>query len=102
MLRAQRVDVIVTDLGMPNRNGIETLEALRREFPNTEVITISGASHSTGYLRLAAALGAPRTLAQPFMSRELMGLLHEMVAGVAAYKAHVDYRSRRTTTTSAN
>ena len=98
ILRAERIDVIVTDLGLPNRNGSETLEALRREFPNTELITISGASHSSGYLRLAAALGAPRTVAQPFMSRELMALLNEMVAGVAAYTAHLDYQARRQTT----
>lgn len=95
LLREQPADLIVTDLVMPCRRGAETLEAVRREFPALEVIAISAASHSAGYLRLAATLGARRTVAQPFMSRELMGLINEMVAGVAAYRAHVDYQSGR-------
>jgi DNA-binding response OmpR family regulator len=102
MLRAQPADLIVTDLVLPNRNGAETLEALRREFPAMEVIAISATPHSTGYLRLAATLAGPRTLAQPFMSRELMALLHEMLAGVAAYTAHADYQSRRGTVSDRN
>lgn len=95
LLRAEPADLVVTDLGAPNRKGAETIEALRREFPALEVVAISSAPHSTGYLRLAATLGAPRTVAQPFMSRELMGLINEMVAGVAAYSAHAEYQARR-------
>ena len=95
LLRAERTDLIVTDLALPNRGGVETIEALRQEFPSLEVIAISSAPHSAGYLRLAAALGARRTVAEPFMSRELMGLINEMVAGVAAYTAHLDYQARR-------
>ena len=95
MLRKEPADIIVTDLAMPDANGSETLEALRREFPAVEVIAISSAPHSTGYLRLAATLGAPRTAAQPFMSRELMALLTEMVAGVAAYNAHAAHQAGR-------
>jgi DNA-binding response OmpR family regulator len=95
LLRAERADLVVTDLATSAPNGAETLEALQCEFSNLEVIAISAAPHATGYLRLAATLGGPRTIAQPFMSRELMGLLNEMVAGVAAYTAHADYQSRR-------
>jgi DNA-binding NtrC family response regulator len=95
LLRSEPADLVVTDLANSTPNGAETLEALQCEFSGLEVIAISAAPHSTGYLRLAASLGAPRTIAQPFMSRELMGLINEMVAGVAAYSAHVDYQSRR-------
>ena len=102
LLRAKPTDLVVTDLATPSRNGAETIEALRGEFPALEVIAISGAPHSTGYLRLAATLGGPRTLTEPFMSRGLMGLINEMVAGVAAYTAHVDYQSRRVATSQRN
>lgn len=95
LLRTAPADLVVTDLAAPSRHGAETIEALRREFPTMEVIAISGSPHSTGYLRLAATLGGTRTLAQPFMSRELRGLVNEMVAGVAAYGAHADYQLRR-------
>lgn len=95
MLRHAPAEILVTDLARPERNSAETLEALRREFPTLEIVAISGAPHSSGYLRLAATLGAPRTVAQPFLSRDLMGLLNEMVAGVAAYNAHADYLASR-------
>jgi adenylate cyclase len=95
LLRTASADLVVTDLATTTPDGAETLEALQCEFSGLEVIAISAAPHSTGYLRLAATLGGPRTLAQPFMSRELMGLINEMVAGVAAYSAHADYQSRR-------
>ncbi len=95
LLRSAPVDLVVTDLVFPSRHGSETIEALRREFPAIEVIAISGAPHSAGYMRLAATLGGRRTLAQPFMSRELMGVINEMVAGVAAYAAYADYQSQR-------
>ncbi len=100
LLRSAPADLVVTDLSWPNRNGSETIEALRREFAGIEVIAISGAPHATGYLRLAASLGGPRTLAQPFVSRELMNVLNEMVAGVAAHAAHVDYQTQRRPTVS--
>jgi DNA-binding NtrC family response regulator len=102
LIRASHVDVVVTDLATSNNRGAETLEALQCEFPALEVIAISEAPHSTGYLRLAATLGGPRTLAQPFMNRELMGLINEMVAGVAAYRAHVEYQSSRAASTGRN
>lgn len=95
LLRRAPADLVVTDLSSPHRNGSETMEALRREFAGLEVIAISGASHATGCLRLAASLGGRRTLGQPFVSRELMNVLNEMVAGVAAHAAHVDYQAQR-------
>lgn len=102
LLHDKPTDLVVTDLATPSRNGAETIEALRGEFPALEVIAISSAPHCTGFLRLAATLGGPRTLAEPFMSRGLMGLLNEMVAGVAAYSAHADYQSRRLATSQRN
>lgn len=42
MYRAQPADVVVTDLIMPEKDGIETIRDLRREFPNVKIIAISG------------------------------------------------------------
>lgn len=95
LLRSAAADLLVTDLAEPTRHGEETLEALQREFPALEVVAISAAPHATGYLRLAATLDAPRTVARPFMSRDLMALLNEMVAGVAAYSAAERHRTER-------
>ena len=95
LLRRGNIDLLVTDLAGPSRDGAEMREALQREFPALEVVAISAAPHATGYLRLAATLDAPRTVARPFMSRELMALLNEMVAGVAAYSVAERHRVER-------
>lgn len=74
LLRDGRATHLVTDLLRCGRPGGETLLGLRDEFPEIEIVPISRAPQSAGYLRLAATLDAPTTLAQSFMSSELMEL----------------------------
>src|SRR6185295_5582761 len=59
--------VVLTDIVMPNREGIETIQALKQQFPNLPVLAMSG-SHSPGknYLEWAEAIGADDCLAKPF------------------------------------
>lgn len=69
------VDIVVTD---PNRTANESspsFESLRSTFPGPTFIAISAAPHSTGYLRLAATLGAGALLAEPYLSRDLWDLV---------------------------
>lgn len=101
-LRSKPVDLVVTDFGAPGRQGATEIAAIRSEFPALEIIAISAAPHSTGYLRLAATLGGRRTVANPFMSRQLLALVHEMFAGVAAYTAHAEYLATREALSGAN
>jgi CheY-like chemotaxis protein len=72
LFRSQMFDVIVTDLVMPNREGVETIITLRQEFPHIGVIAMTGSStRSELYLELAARVGADRTLAKPFKLQQL-------------------------------
>ena len=72
LFRAEPFDLILTDIVMPNREGLETIITLHREFPKVGVIAMSGSSgHSKIYLDLARRLGAHRTLAKPFTPQEL-------------------------------
>ena len=75
-------DLVITDLIMPDKEGIETIMALRRQSPTTKIIAISGGGWNSGkdYLVIARALGAQRTLAKPFTKAELLAA----VAGVLA------------------
>ena len=79
LFRAEPFHLVLTDIVMPNREGIETIIALRRDFPEVGVIAMSGGSDQVKtYLDMAARLGAHRTLAKPFTPQQL----HEAIAEV--------------------
>ena len=60
-------DLVVTDLVMPEKEGLETMTALRATHPTVKIIAISGLSpRSAFYLQLATKFGADHTLPKPF------------------------------------
>jgi CheY-like chemotaxis protein len=72
-LEQRAADLVITDVFMPGRDGIETLIQLRKTFPQVKVIVMSGGD-STGLLNLlpdAELLGANWTLHKPFKRDEL-------------------------------
>ncbi|MEO6245130.1 MAG: response regulator [Opitutaceae bacterium] len=86
--RADPFDLVITDIFMPNREGIETIVTLRREFPGIEVIAMSGGSAmSATFLKAAAHLGARRTLSKPFTSQQLHSAIAEALAASRATTA---------------
>ena len=73
-------DLVIMDLLMPDQDGLEAIMTLRREFPDTRVIAMTGASDTIGVLDLldvAKMFGARRTLHKPF---ELNVLLDAVAA----------------------
>jgi CheY-like chemotaxis protein len=58
------VDLLITDLVMPGREGLETISLVEKEFPNLKILAISG--YADSYLEMASMLGANSTLAKPF------------------------------------
>ena len=81
LVRAAPLDLVVTDLIMPVKEGVETIVQLRREFPALPIIAISGGLSNSGlYLDIAQRIGARRVLAKPFTPRELL----EQIAAVLA------------------
>jgi CheY-like chemotaxis protein len=73
---ASRFDLIITDIVMPDVEGIETIIEAKRTCPATKIIAISGGgrSHCAGsseYLRQAQHLGADATLLKPFSTADL-------------------------------
>lgn len=77
MIQAQPVDLVVTDMFMPQLGGGEVIGRIRDEFPHVKIIAISGSSSA---LRATAAsagdglnsLSADARLAKPFHRRELI------------------------------
>lgn len=68
------VDTVLTDLFMPEMDGIEVITALRRRFPGIKVVAMSGRP-GVDYLAVAAELGAAQILRKPFEMQELMSAL---------------------------
>ncbi|MEO6003831.1 MAG: response regulator [Opitutus sp.] len=96
LFQAEAFDLILTDIVMPNRDGLETVMTLRRDFPKVAVVAMSGGAalssfieRSKTYLELAAQLGAHRTLAKPFSPQQLKAAIAEALAasGTASVKA---------------
>ena len=79
--RERPADLIITDIFMPERDGIETIQQLRREFPGVKIIAISGGDRTrTVDLRKdAELLGASRTLRKPFELTELLEAVSELL-----------------------
>ncbi|MSU47904.1 MAG: response regulator [Opitutus sp.] len=83
--RATTVDLVITDLIMPVKEGVETIILLCREHPNLPVIAISGGlSNSSTYLEIAAKIGARRVLPKPFTAQELIALVKEVLGEAGA------------------
>lgn len=78
-------DLVITDLIMPDKEGLETIRELRRRHPGVRIIAISGGGSGghgmTEYLETARLLGARRTLAKPFSQEEVLKAVTEALAG---------------------
>mgnify|MGYP001486876547 FL=1 len=74
---SQAVDLVITDLIMPEMEGVEMISELRRRFPAIKIIAMSGGGMggAVDYLRLAKALGAGQTLAKPFTREVLLKMV---------------------------
>ena len=63
----QSVDLVVTNMIMPEMDGVETIVAVRERYPETKILAISanGINSADDCLRIAKALGAHKTLTKP-------------------------------------
>ncbi len=75
--RAVPCDILITDLIMPEKDGVETIVDFRREFPETKIVAISGGGRTRNmdFLKLAEKVGADGVLPKPFRRNELLQVL---------------------------
>lgn len=80
--RRQPANLVITDLIMPEQEGLETIRLLRREFPAIRIIAMSGGGRigPEAYLPAAQELGADRIFSKPFDVHELTGAVKELLA----------------------
>lgn len=81
--RAHRPDLVITDLIMPDKDGLEAIQELRQENPATRIIAISGGGRSgyTNALEAAKAFGAVETVRKPFSPNVLLAAVTRALGG---------------------
>ncbi|MBU0730827.1 MAG: response regulator [Proteobacteria bacterium] len=79
LFRENPYDLVITDIIMPEKEGIETIMELRRDYPNLTIFAISGGGRvgPDNYLKLAQKIGARKTFTKPFDRTELLGAVAE-------------------------
>lgn len=68
LLRDSAFDLVITDIIMPEKEGLETIMYIHKQYPTTPIIAISGGERiePESYLQLAKTLGAHYTFSKPF------------------------------------
>jgi len=72
LYRKRPTDLVITDILMPELNGLDMLMELTREFLDAKVIAISGAGGERNVLDVAKLLGARQTFQKPFSMPQLL------------------------------
>lgn len=78
MLENSQFDLILTDLVMPEQEGITTIKEIRQKYPDLKVIAMSGA-FGGDYLRIAGYLGAHGTLAKPIRLESILNVIDDVL-----------------------
>lgn len=86
LYRQMPTDLVITDVVMPEKDGIETIRELKRDFPNVKIIATSGSSRTLAAqycLSAMKALGAECVFTKPFGRKEMLDAVHELLDGIA-------------------
>jgi CheY-like chemotaxis protein len=89
--REKPAQLVITDIKMPEKDGVRTIKEMRREFPAVRIIAISGggsveplaykpgAITTTAYLAAAKEVGADRVFAKPFDRKDLIQAVDDLL-----------------------
>ena len=80
--RETPVDLVITDILMPEKEGLETISELRKIAPDVKVIAMSGGGRlqHVDFLEVAERLGACKTLKKPFQIEQLCNAVNGCLA----------------------
>jgi DNA-binding response OmpR family regulator len=78
LYRPDMTDLVITDIIMPEREGLETIAQLKAKCATVDIIAISGGGRAGGLdpLYIAAKMGANSTLQKPFTLEQLIALVN--------------------------
>ena len=81
LIRKSHFDLVITDIIMPDKEGIEIIMEIKKDFPAMKIIAMSGGGKigPDSYLVMAKHLGADKALAKPFLQSEIVNAVRELL-----------------------
>lgn len=82
LYRTQHFDLVITDLIMPDKEGIQIIRELRKENSQIRIIAMSagGRGGATDYLKWARLMGAKQCLSKPIRREDLLAAVQAVLA----------------------
>lgn len=74
-------DLVITDIIMPEKEGLETIRAMRRERPDLKIIAMSGGGKvsADNYLEIARIFGASKVIEKPFTQQDMVAAVQGLM-----------------------
>lgn len=82
LFRQTPADLVITDVFMPEIDGLEVITILHHEAPTIPIIAFTGQSEGREYMKVARYLGAQCTMAKPIPATELIRTVQQYLRGV--------------------
>jgi len=81
LFRNSPADLVISDIFMPEKEGLETIDEIKRMRPQTKIIAISGGGRMDpdDYLKIAKSVGADRSLSKPFDIQQLVDVVDALL-----------------------
>jgi DNA-binding NtrC family response regulator len=82
IIQGNTINLLITDLVMPDKNGIDMIMAMHKQHPDMKILAISGGGGITGrfdYLPIAKLVGAQITLKKPFTISDLRDNVKQLI-----------------------
>ena len=85
ILKDESFDLVITDILMPEKEGVETIMELKKTTPETRIIALSGGGRTKNFmpLRIAARAGADMTLQKPIEPDDLVNTIEDLLKTAA-------------------
>jgi len=82
MIEEEKPDLVITDIIMPEKDGVEVICKAKEKYPDLKIIAISGGGRISAhdYLKIAKQLGANSILTKPFSSSDLISEINKVCA----------------------
>ena len=80
VMASREINVVITDLLMPERDGLEFITEIRAKYPKVKIIAMAGGGHIArdSYLRIARNFGAHIILEKPFTQANVLGAIEKV------------------------